>query len=116
MEIEKFKVEFLEEVIEFIEGLDDKARIKIIYNITKAKFSNDSELFKKLTENIWEFRTLFKKSHYRIFAFWDKTDSSATIVIACHGILKKTDKTPTKEIEKAEQVRINYFKNKSGKK
>ena len=45
---EKFKVEFLEEAVEFIENLDEKVRDKIIYNLNKAKFSNDKELFKKL--------------------------------------------------------------------
>jgi len=67
----KFKVEFLEEAAEFLDSLDEKVRDKIIYNITKAQFSNNKELFKKLTDEIWEFRTLFNKTHYRLFAFWD---------------------------------------------
>lgn len=33
---EKFKVQFLEEAVEFIESLDKKARKKVIYNIRKA--------------------------------------------------------------------------------
>ncbi len=31
------------------------------------------------------------------------------MVLATHGIIKKTDKTPEKEIEKAEQIRLKYF-------
>jgi hypothetical protein len=50
----------------------EKVREKIIYNITRARFSIDKEPFKKLTDDIWEFRTLFNKTHYRLFAFWDK--------------------------------------------
>ncbi len=61
MQTPKFKVEFLEEASEFLDGLDEKVRDKIIFNITKARFSNDKELFKKLTEEIWEYRTLFNK-------------------------------------------------------
>ncbi len=57
----KIKVEFLEEASEFLDSLDEKVRDKIIYNITKARFSNDKQLFKKLTDEIWEFRTLFCK-------------------------------------------------------
>jgi len=33
-------------------------------------------------------------------------------VISTHGIIKKTDKTPKKEIEKAENLRLQYFKQK----
>ena len=35
-----------------------------------------------------------------------------TLVIATHGIIKKTQKTPSKEIAKAEAIRKEYFKNK----
>jgi phage-related protein len=77
----KFNVEFLEEALEFLDNLDEKVRDKIIYNITKARFSNDKELFKKLTDEIWEFRTLFNKTHYRLFAFWDKSEKDHTVVI-----------------------------------
>ena len=52
MRIPKFKVEFLEESSEFLESLDEKVRDKIIYNITKARFSRDKELFKKMTDEI----------------------------------------------------------------
>ncbi len=42
---EKFQVQFLEEAVEFLDNLDEKARDKIIYNLQKARFSNDRELF-----------------------------------------------------------------------
>ena len=106
----RFKVQFLIEAAEFIDKLDEKARDKIIYNIQKARVVNDNELFKKLNGEIWEFRTLYNKTHYRLFAFWDKTDNADTVVISSHGIIKKTDKTPKNEIEKAENIRIQYFK------
>jgi len=31
------------------------------------------------------------------------------LVLATHGIIKKTDKIPEKEIEKAKQIRQQYF-------
>ena len=106
---EKFKVQFLDEALEFIDKLDEKSRNKIIYNINKAKTSNDPELFKKLSGEIWEFRTLFMKKYYRLFAFWVKTDKTVTVVISTHGLIKKTDKVPPSEIEKAERIRKKYF-------
>lgn len=112
----KFEVELLPEAIEFLENLDDKTREKIYYNIKKSQFISDNELFKKLTEFIWEFRTLYNSKAYRLFAFWDKIDGRETLVVATHGILKKTQKTPPKEIEKAEEVRKQYFNYKTKKK
>ena len=106
---EKFQVRFLEEAAQFLDSLDEKTRDKVIYNVTKAKSSNDKELFKKLKGEIWEFRTLFNKIHYRLFAFWDKTENPKTVVISTHGIIKKTDKTPLGDIEKAERIRKRYF-------
>ena len=105
----KFDVIFLNEAREFLIGLDEKTRNKIILNIDKAKVKNDNELFKKLKGEIWEFRTLFNREQLRIFAFWDKTIKTETLVLATHGIIKKTGKAPAKEIEKAEKIRTNYF-------
>lgn len=90
----KFKVEFLDEAVEFIESLDEKTKAKIYYNIKLSQYKNDNELFKKLTDNIWEFRTLYNKTYYRFFAFWDKTNKQETLVISTHGIEKKTGKVP----------------------
>lgn len=71
----------------------------------------DKELFKKLENtDIWEFRTLYNGNCYRLLSFWD-TETEA-LVIATHGFQKKTQKTPRKEIEKAEAIRKEYFDNK----
>ena len=106
---QKFKVELLEEVSEFLGSLNEKTRDKIIYNMRKSQIVNDNELFKKLNENVWEFRTLHNKTKFRLFAFWDKTDKTDTVVISTHGIEKKTAKTPKKEIEKTERIMKQYF-------
>jgi len=52
---------------------------------------------------------LHKRTKYRLFAFWDKTDNLNTLVISTHGIEKKTAKTPKKEIEKTERIMREYF-------
>lgn len=107
----KFRTAFLEEAINFLEEIDDKAQEKIIYNIDKAQQANDPELFKKLTNNIWEFRTKYGNLQYRLLAFWDKREKLDTLVVCSHGIIKKTDKVPSKEIDKAEKLRTQYFDN-----
>ena len=106
---DRFEVYFLQDVIDFFESIEEKARDKIIFNIHKARKTNDPKLFKKLTDDIWEFRTQYNKKQYRLFAFWDKTKNASTLVVATHGIIKKTQKTPTKEIIKAKELMRNYF-------
>ena len=106
---ERFNVEFLNEAVEFLEGIGKKARDKVLYNIYKARATQDPELFKKLSDDIWEFRTLFNRTHFRLFAFWDKTETIEKLVISTHGIIKKTMKTPSKEIKKAIQIKEKYF-------
>ena len=102
----KFEIEYLEEAISFLRSLDGKVAAKIMYL--------DKELFKKLgNTDIWEFRTLYNGIAYRLFAFWD-SDIEA-LVIATHGYIKKTQKTPQKEIEKAIAIRKQYYENKKGK-
>ncbi len=108
---EKFQVIFLEQAIEFLDKLDNKSRNKIYYNIDKSKLINDPKLFKKLKEEIWEFRTKYNGIQYRLFAFWDKTGKTETLVISTHGIVKKVSKVPKTEIEKAEKIRKEYFNN-----
>ena len=116
MEEYKFRVEFLDDAKEFLDGLDEKARDKIVYNIWKTRSSNDKELFKKLQDEIWEFRTKFNKTYYRLFAFWDKTDKIDIVVISTHGFIKKVDKIPKSEIDRAEKLRTKYFNEKTIKK
>ena len=88
--------------------------LNFLYNIWRSRDVNDPELFKKLDGNIWEFRTKFLTKQIRLLAFWDKAENTETIVIATHGFVKKTQKTPKVEIEKAEKIREQYFKEKGG--
>ena len=108
----RFKVIMSSEADAFLDTLRQDVKDKIIYNVDKvANGYMDKDLFKKLDDtDIWEFRTLYKGIQYRLLAFWD-TDAE-TLVIATHGIVKKTQKTPRKEINKAEAVRILYFNSK----
>jgi mRNA-degrading endonuclease RelE of RelBE toxin-antitoxin system len=69
-----FEVIFLDEAFKFLQSLDKKHYEKILYNIRKVQVQSDSELFKKLNDEIWEFRTLFHGLQYRLLAFWDKTE------------------------------------------
>ena len=106
----KFSVVLTEGAQAFLESLPHEAKEKIAYNIRRVMAGEmNNELFKKLenSDGIWEFRTLYRKIAYRLFAFWDTENE--TLVIATHGIIKKTQKTPSKEITKAEDIKRRYF-------
>jgi len=109
----KFKIKLLDEAFEFIKSQNNKVQDKIFYNIRKSQVLNDPKLFKKLNQDIWEFRTKYAGLQYRILAFWDKENNEMTLVCGTHGFLKKTDKVSSKEIEKAEQIRAEYFERKN---
>lgn len=107
-----FQVLMLDGARNFLKSLSVSARNKIYYNIKKIQGGvKDNEIFKKLENTeIWEFRTLYQGVSYRLFAFWDK--NSDTFVVATHGFIKKTQKTPAKEISRAEELRKIYFEEK----
>ncbi|HCD65679.1 type II toxin-antitoxin system RelE/ParE family toxin [Segatella intestinalis] len=105
----KIQVVLLDEALTFVRSLPLKVQQKITYNYKKIEHGIvDKELFKKLENSeIWEFRTLFNGNCYRLFSFWDT--ETGTLIVATHGIVKKTQKTPQKEIAKAEEIRQQYF-------
>ena len=108
----RFDIVFLDEAFEFLKGLEPKHYEKILYNIRKIQVENDPELFKKLIDDIWEFRTIYQGLQYRLLAFWDKTSPTETLVISTHGFIKKQNKVPDQEILKAMQSRTKYFEEK----
>jgi len=110
--MQKFQTRFLEEAEKFISELDSKTVKKIFYNIDLAEQTNDPKLFKKLQNDIWEFRTIFSGLQIRLLAFWDKSDNTDTLVFATHGFIKKVDKVPKNEIERAVRIKEQYFENK----
>jgi phage-related protein len=110
-----FDTRFLEEADNFIADLKPKTVKKILYNIDLAEQTNDPRLFKKLQKDIWEFRTKYEGLQIRLLAFWDKTDNKETLVLATHGFIKKVDKVPENEIERAVRIRERYFGTKTKK-
>ena len=71
------------------------------FNIVPRKF------FKKLeaTDNIWEARVQHGNNIFRLLGFFDGRE----LVVLNHAFTKKSQKTPQKEIKKAEQRKKDYF-------
>lgn len=107
----KRSVIYLSEALEFLLSIDKAAAKKLAYNVKKVSMGvMDTSVFKKLKgAEIWEFRTKCGGNYYRLLSFWDTRTS--TLIVATHGFVKKSAKTPTREIEKAEAIRKEYFDN-----
>ena len=104
MGINKLKVVLTEEAQAFLDAQPFKAQQKIYYNIFKVEEGvMKVDIFKKLENTeIWEFRTLYNGICYRLFSFWDTEEE--TLVIATHGIVKKTPEREAMEAKLKEDV------------
>jgi phage-related protein len=94
---------------DFYKSQTKKVQTKIIWTF---KIIGDIEkipevYFKHLegTEGLYEIRIQLTNNIYRIFCFFDEQN----IVVIGNGFQKKTQKTPIKEIEKAQKIRKEYF-------
>ncbi len=93
----------------FFDSLSDKVAQKVLWTL---KLLEDFEFlpatyFKKLsgTDGIWECRVQYGSNIYRIFCFFD----SHSVVVLTHGMIKKTQKTPKGEIERAVICKKDYM-------
>ena len=95
-------------VEEFLDSLPGRVVQKVVWVL---KLLEDLEFipaiyFSKMsgTDDIWECRIKQGSNIYRIFAFWKGNE-----IVLTHGFIKKTQKTPRNEIEKAENYKKEYF-------
>lgn len=91
-------------------SLKDRAKIFETINYFLGLKNNDlpikEKLSKHLENGIFELRSYLRDKIARTLYFYQK---SAKIIIT-HGFIKKTQKTPRKEIEKAKALRELYNK------
>jgi phage-related protein len=96
-------------VQEFLDSLPGKVSQKIVWVLRLLEDMDivPASYFKKLagTEDIWECRIQFGSNAYRIFCFFMNNS-----VVLTHGFVKKSQKTPAGEIERAEAYRRDFFK------
>jgi phage-related protein len=63
------------------------------------------------SDGIYEIKIEMESNIYRIFCCMDE----GAVVVLFHGFQKKTQKTPQKEIKRAEAIKKEYFKSKEAK-
>ncbi|RHO69323.1 type II toxin-antitoxin system RelE/ParE family toxin [Parabacteroides sp. AF48-14] len=94
----------------FMETLTEKEQDKIQYGLLLLKTQDrlSKKFVKMLRDGLFELRTEYNGNIYRVFFIFDGNN----IVVLFNGFQKKTQKTPTKEIEKALKIKEAYYADK----
>ncbi|MBW6481844.1 MAG: type II toxin-antitoxin system RelE/ParE family toxin [Vicingaceae bacterium] len=99
--------------IDFYTNQNEKIQEKIEYVLDLIRFERQvpSKFFKALenTDGIYEARVITAFKSIRILCFFD----DGNLIVLTNCFIKKTQKTPKKEIKLAEKLKKDYFKNKN---
>ncbi|MEL7268477.1 MAG: type II toxin-antitoxin system RelE/ParE family toxin [Bacteroidota bacterium] len=98
--------------VDFYESQELKVQEKIEYVLDLVRFERQvpKKFFKALenTDGIYEIRVITTFKSIRVFCFFDNEN----LVVLTNCIIKKTQKTPKKEIRLAEKLRKEYLRDK----
>lgn len=112
----KRKVIFYKDYFQtFYNELDDKTRKKVLQVLTWIQSIDmiPISLMKSIKEvkGLYEIRIEYNSNIYRIFCCFDKGE----LVVLLNGFQKKSQKTPSGEIERAKKLMAEYFDTKNNK-
>ena len=100
--------------VDFYKEQDNKVQEKIEYVLDLIRYEKrvPIKLLKLLvsTDGIYEIRIITTYSSIRILCFFDKGE----LVVLTNCFVKKTQKTPRKEIRLAEKIKKEYLNEKYG--
>ena len=84
-----------------------QGKIDWIIGLVKTLKIIPEKFFKHIEgeDGIFEIRVKLGSNIYRIFCFFDE----GNLIILINGFQKKTNKTPTNEIEKAKRLKKSYY-------
>lgn len=96
----------------FYDQQTDKVKKKILWTLRViSDLDQVPDIYLKHIKNssgLYEIRVQVGNNIFRIFCFFDIDN----IVVIGHGFQKKTQKTPKQQIEKAENIKRDYYENK----
>ncbi len=109
----KRKLFFYKDYFEnFYEKQSVKVKKKIVWTLRIIEdLEKIPEVYLKYIKNtsgLYEIRVQMGNNNYRIFCFFD----SENVVVIGHAFQKKDQKTPKKQIEKAERIKKEYYESK----
>jgi phage-related protein len=98
---------------EFLNSLTGKQAQKVVWvlKLIEELKTPPAQYLKKLvnTDDIWEVRVQLGNNIFRLLGFFENEQS----LILNHAFVKKTQKTPSQEIEIAESRKKDYFNRKN---
>jgi phage-related protein len=101
---------FGDKVLDFYSAQESKVQTKMEYVLDLVRFEQrvPIKFFKKLenTNGIYEVRVITSQKSIRILCFQDE----GNLIVLTNGFIKKTQKTPKKEIKLAEKLKKEYLK------
>jgi len=94
----------------FMDTLTIKEQDKVQYALLLLKTQDrlSVKFLKHLREELFELRVEYNGNIYRVFLIFD----DGNVVVLFNGFQKKTQKTPTTEIEKALKIKEEYYADK----
>ena len=94
----------------FMAELEDKVQEKIQYGLLLLKTQDriSTKFVKAIRDGLFELRTEYSGNIYRVFFIFDE----GQIVVLFNGFQKKSQKTPSNEIEKALKIKEAYYADK----
>jgi phage-related protein len=99
--------------IDFYKSQEPKVQEKIEYILDFVRFERQvpKKFFKALenTDGIYEIRVITTFKSIRILCFFD----NGNLVVLANCLVKKSQKTPRKEIKQAERIKKEYLKDKN---
>jgi phage-related protein len=97
---------------DFVDALPIKAAKKIYWSIDILRnIRHVGEPHLKSLEDtggLFEIRTIFGGNIFRVFCFFDE----GNVIVITSGFQKKSQKTPIREIERAQRIRSEYYEEK----
>lgn len=94
---------------EFLESLSDKQAEKVLWILRLIRQLDriPVEYFKKLesTNDVWEVRASSGNNEFRLLGFWHRNN----FIVLTNGFRKKSQKTPKREIELAENRKKDFL-------
>lgn len=101
---------FGDKVLDFYSSQESKVQTKMEYVLDLVRFEQrvPKKFFKKLenTNGIYEVRVITSQKSIRILCFQD----DGNLIVLTNGFIKKTQKTPKREIKYAEKLKKEYLK------
>jgi len=100
--------------LDFYKSQEPKVQEKIEFVLDLVRFEKQvpKKFFKSLenSDGIYEVRVITAFRSIRIFCFFD----DGNVVVLTNCLVKKTQKTPRKDIKLAERLKKEYIKNRIG--